>query len=224
MDAARLKAILNTIPPEFMISYYTVYSLVAIATYVLMALSLYTIAKRRFFFGRGAWLAWVPFAQFWVLARLSDDYQCMVWSRIKKKRIIMLVLNIIQLIAVVVIVQGIYWIIEALQNAGITDEQSFENMVRYIQSQSNKPYYYMSSEARKLIETVTKNYDLIVICAVVTFVTAVTYAVFYYKALYDLYRSCDLQNEKVFLVLSILFAFTIPVFLMICRKHEKCPR
>ena len=82
----------------------------------------------------------------------------------------------------------------------------------------------MSSEARKLIETVTKNYDLIVICAVVTFVNAVTYAVFYYKALYDLYRSCDLQNEKVFLVLSILFAFTIPVFLMICRKHEKCPR
>lgn len=54
MDAASREAILNAMSSEFTLSYYTAYSLVAVAAYVLMAWSLYTIAKRRFFFGRGA--------------------------------------------------------------------------------------------------------------------------------------------------------------------------
>ena len=221
MDIASLEAILNNMSTSFVLSYYVTYFVVAITTYVLTALSLYTVAKRRFFFGRGAWLAWVPFAQFWVLASISDDYQWIVWSREKKKRIVMLVLNIIQLLAVLLIVLCVYRIMQALRNAGITDVHSFENMMQYIQVKMHEPYYNMSPLARKLLEALTSNTNLIIFFAVVTFATAVTHAVFYYMALYDLYRSCDPYNAKIFLVLSILFSFSMPIFLMICRKQDK---
>ena len=220
MDTASLEVILNTMSTWFALSYYIAYFLVAIATYVFMALSLYTIAKRRFFLDHRSWLAWVPFAQFWVLGSISDDYQWMVWSRKKKKRIVMLALNIIQLIAAVVIVLGLNRIIQALLNAGVTDEESLSNMLFYIQTKMDDPYN-MSAVAKKLLGALTRNTNLIIMCTVVTFATAVTHAVFYYMALYDLYRSCDPGNAKVFLVLSILIGITIPFFMMICRKQDK---
>lgn len=220
MDTASLEAILNTMSTWFVLSYYIAYFLVAIATYVFTALSLYTIAKRRFFLDRRSWLAWVPFAQFWVLGSISDDYQWMAWSREKKKRIVMLVLNIIQLIAAVVIVLGLYRIIQAIRNAGVTDEEGLGNMLRYIRAKMDDPYH-MSPVAKKLLEELTSNTNLIIFCTVVTFASAVAYAVFYYMALYDLYRSCDPDNAKVFLVLSILIGITIPILMMICRKQDK---
>ena len=132
----------------------------------------------------------------------------------------MLVLNIIQLIAALLIVLGVYRIIQALLNAGITNEQSFDNMMFYIQAKMDDPYN-MSAVAKKLLVALRENTRLIIFCTVVTFATAVTHAVFYYMALYDLYRSCDPDNAKVFLVLSILIGITIPIFMMICRKQDK---
>ena len=221
MDAASLEAMRNTMSTWFALSYYTAYCLVAVATYVLTALSLYTIAKRRFFLGRGSWLAWVPFTQFWVLGSISDDYQWTVWSREKKKRIVMLVLNIIQLIAAALIVLGFYRIIRTFLNEGITDAEHLDNALFYIQAEMNDPYYERSAWAQKMFGVLTRNTNLIIFCAVVTFVTAVTHTVFYYMALYDLYRSCNPDNATVFLVLSILFPITIPIFMMICRKQDK---
>ena len=220
MDATSQEAMLNTMSTWFALSYYTTYCLVAIATYVLTALSLYTIAKRRFFLGRGAWLAWVPFTQFWVLGSISDDYQWTVWNREKKKRIVMLVLNIIQLIAAALIVLGFYRIIQGILDAGITDAEGLGNMLSYIESKKHDPYR-MSATAKKLLSVLEINSILIGFCLLVTFVTAVTHTVFYYMALYDLYRSCDQDNATVFLVLSILFPITIPIFMMICRKQDK---
>ena len=46
-------------------------------------------------------------------------------------------------------------------------------------------------------------------------------AVIRYMALYDLYSSCDPDNKTVFVVLSILFGITVPVFLFLSRNLEK---
>lgn len=63
--------------------------LVSIAIYVLTALSLYTVAKRR---GIAApWLAWVPVARLWVLGSLSDQYRYLTQGQIRHKRISLLV-------------------------------------------------------------------------------------------------------------------------------------
>ena len=41
-----------------------------------------------------------------------------------------------------------------------------------------------------------------------------------FVALYDVYVSCDPQNAVLFLVLSIVFSVTQPVFLFVCRKKD----
>ena len=45
----------------------------SIAAYVLQALGLYTIAKRRGI--SNPWLAWVPVAWVWVLGSISDQFR-----------------------------------------------------------------------------------------------------------------------------------------------------
>lgn len=41
-----------------------------------------------------------------------------------------------------------------------------------------------------------------------------------FVALHDVYVSCDPKNATVFLVLSIVFAVTQPIFLFVCRKKD----
>ncbi len=55
----------------------------------------------------------------------------------------------------------------------------------------------------------------------VMLVLAIVYVVLYFMALYDVYASCDPQNAALYLVLSIFFAFLVPVFLFISRDMEK---
>ena len=69
-------------------------SLFGIAMYVLTALSLYTIAKRRGI--RKAWLAWVPVLNCWILGSLSDQYRYVVRGQVKHKRKILLILNLLK--------------------------------------------------------------------------------------------------------------------------------
>ena len=63
-------------------------TLLAIASYVLTALALYTIARRRGL--RNPWLAWIPVANSWLLGSLSDQYRYVVKGEHKSKRIILL--------------------------------------------------------------------------------------------------------------------------------------
>ena len=49
---------------------------------------------------------------------------------------------------------------------------------------------------------------------------AVTYAVIYYMALYDIFKSLDPGNCVLFLVLSIVFSVTEPFFLFFNRNKD----
>ena len=219
MDLASLEEIMST---WLLFSYVIACIVVAFAAYVLMALSLYSIGKRRFFFGRGSWLAWIPFAQFWVLAGISDNYHWMVRSRKKKRRIVMLMLTIILLIAVWLMVLGSSRMEQALLDVGVTNQETFDEWMRDIRHDMADPYDVVTK--MKIMDFISelKGYTyLIIFSQVVICVTAVTYAVFYYIALYDLYRSCDPFNAKIFLLLSILIGITVPIFMMICRKQDK---
>ena len=46
-------------------------------------------------------------------------------------------------------------------------------------------------------------------------------AVFQYIAYYDLFASCQPENSVMYLVLSILFNITLPVFLFVCRNKDE---
>ena len=68
-------------------------SLLGIASYVLTALALYTMAQRRGI--KNAWLSWVPVINCWIIGSLSDQYRYVVKGEIKNKRKTMLILTII---------------------------------------------------------------------------------------------------------------------------------
>ena len=64
-----------------------------IATYVLGAIALYTLAKNRGL--RHGWLAWIPVANCWILGSLSDQYRYVVRGEVRVKRKSLLILSII---------------------------------------------------------------------------------------------------------------------------------
>lgn len=60
----------------------------SVAAYVLHALSLYTIAKRRGI--HNAWLSWIPVANYWILGSISDQYQYVTRHRMQSRRKLLL--------------------------------------------------------------------------------------------------------------------------------------
>lgn len=73
----------------------------AVVSYVLNAVGMYRIAKRRGI--HNAWLAWVPVANVWLLGSISDHYQYVVKQKNTKRRSILLILNII-----LVVLSGVF--------------------------------------------------------------------------------------------------------------------
>ena len=59
------------------------------------------------------------------------------------------------------------------------------------------------------------------IFALVMLVVSIVMTVYYYVALYDLYTSCDPDNNLTYLLLSIFLGITLPFLLFACRKHDK---
>lgn len=76
--------------------------LFGIAAYVLSALAIYTISRRRGL--RKPWLAWVPVLNVWLLGSLSDQYQYVVKRETKSKRKWLLVLSILMSVLIVTLV------------------------------------------------------------------------------------------------------------------------
>ena len=76
--------------------------LFSIAAYILTAIALYTISRRRGL--ANAWLAWIPVANVWLLGSLSDQYQYVVKGQNKTKRKWLLILNVLKAILLTMIV------------------------------------------------------------------------------------------------------------------------
>lgn len=72
---------------------------IGVACYVLQALSLYSLAKRREI--NKPWLAWIPLANAWILGSLSDQYQYVVKRKVQSRRKVMLGLSIASCVAMV---------------------------------------------------------------------------------------------------------------------------
>lgn len=72
---------------------------IGVACYVLQALSLYSLAKRREI--NKPWLAWIPLANAWILGSLSDQYQYVVKRKVQSRRKVLLGLSIASCVAMV---------------------------------------------------------------------------------------------------------------------------
>ena len=179
--------------------FYAVYMLAVsgfgIVAYVLRALGVYNIAKRRGI--NHAWMSWVPVLDLWVLGCISDQFQYVVKGKNKNKRKWLLGLNIA--LAVVYIVFFVFFGImmaDVITGAinGMDESVLLESM--------------MSSVIGMLVATL----PLMGLAIAVTVVR--------YIAMYDLYTSCSPQNNVLFLVLSIFFTVTEPFFVFFIRKKD----
>ncbi|MGM9548708.1 MAG: hypothetical protein ACI3V5_02555 [Faecousia sp.] len=181
-----LSGILSSIPT----------TLIGIATYVLSALGLYTIAKRRGL--NYPWLAWIPVASVWILGSLSDQYRYVVRGENKSKRKVLLALNIITTaLCVAVIVCAVVMVVQVVIGAvgGVSDEAMLQTVMGPL-------------------------IGVVGLCLPMVGV-AIAYAIIYYMALYDVYKSLDPGNCVLFLVLSIVFNVTEPFFLFFNRNKDQ---
>lgn len=185
LDTGILSALISGIPS----------GMFGIATYVLTALALYTLAQRRGL--NRPWLAWIPVVNCWILGSLSDQYRYVVKGEIKSKRKVLLVLQILMTILGMAAV-GIC-IAMAVGVAG-----GFMNAVDH------------SVMLERVLGPVVGIVGLTLPMAGI----AIAFAVIRYMALYDIYRSMDPANSVLFLVLSILVNVTEPFFLFFNRNKD----
>ena len=176
-------------------------SMVNIAVYVFIALSLYTIAQRRGI--SKPWLAWIPVVNVWILGSISDQYRYVVKGEIKNKRKTLLGLNIASVVlSIVMVIVVIVQVVSAAMDIGMAGYASEQEVFGVL---------------GKFILTVA-------LVSIPGMVIAVTGFVISSIALYDVYRSCDPENSTLYLVLSLIpgiNSITKPLFLFLCRNQDK---
>ena len=171
--------------------------LLGVAGYVLSALAIYGISRRRGL--RRPWLAWVPVVNCWLLGSIADQYRYVVLGENKSKRKVLLILSILKSVfTAAVAVMGIAALGGVLGTV-------------------NRGYYYGGELLlSEILGPVLSVLGLALPLAGVT----IAYAVVRYMALYDVYKSMDPANCVMYLVLSIIFRVTEPFFLFFNRNKD----
>lgn len=166
----------------------------SIVCYVFTSLSYYTIAKRRGI--NKPWLAWIPIGNVWITGSLSDQYRYVVKGQVTNKRKVLLGLETGLYIVLAVFI-GMYVSLLGTLITGLNG-----TMTDAVEMQ-------LMSQALTMLG----------VCLVML-VVAIVYTVFFYIAVYDVFRSCDPGNSTMYLVLSILVGVVYPFFLFACRNKD----
>ena len=169
--------------------------LLGIAAYVLSSMALYTMAKRRGL--NNPWLAWIPVVNCWIVGSLSDQYRYVVKGENKSKRKVLLTLNIINSgLCLVMIVVAVVMAV---------------NLVKLAMTGANE-MAILSAVMGPVMGVAGLSLPVLGV--------VIAYAIVYYMALYDVYKSMDPGNCVLFLVLSIIFNVTEPFFLFFNRNKD----
>ena len=178
----------------YLIYFVFVYGL-GILMYVLRAIGVYSIAKRRGI--KRPWMAWVPVVDQYLLGSIADQYHYVTKGEKKSKRKVLLILNIVMWVLYIVMM-AMYIVMVVAAAMGASGDMSEGAMAATILAPA---------------------LGVFAICLPIICV-AIAVAVFRYMALYDLYRSCNPDNAVLFLVLSILISFVEPIFVFVNRKKD----
>lgn len=174
----------------------TLCSIVAVAAYVLAAIGVYTIAKRRNI--KNPWMAWIPYANFWILGSISDQYQDRVKGKKTARRKWLLGLAIATGVMAVVI---LFLSLGALLLL----------IVPFLVG--------ISQELVSLVALLTSVGSLVLCLPLVA--VAIVSIVIQYMVLFDLYRSSKPNSAVLFLVLSILLGDLYAIFVFLCRNSDE---
>ena len=183
-----------------------------VLVYILQALALYTIAKRREI--KKPWLAWIPVVNVWILGSVSDQYQYVVKRQVKNKRKALLGLSIAMAAIGVVILVAAVWLLIALMLMAVSIPA-----ISDMKTLLSNLMYYAGSNVVLL--------NLLAVAALLTIplsVLAVIHTVYFYMALYDLFRSCEPKNSSLYLVLSLVGNVVVEgaysIFMILCKDKD----
>ena len=167
-------------------------SLLGIVFFIFTSLGLYTLAKRRGIPRPG--LAWVPaIGQPWIVGSLADQYDYLSEGKVKRQRQLLLWLNI----GIWVLLFVFCGLLIAMIINGVVSGTTYG------------PEAILSSTIGLIIA-----YGIMLIAAIV-------YSVFFYIALYKVYKSCNPSNATLHLVLSIVIGATMPFFIFFNRNKDE---
>ena len=176
---------------------------VTAAAYILMALGLYAIAKKRDL--KNPWLAWIPVADLWLLGCISDQYRYVTKGQERNRRKVMLGLAIAELATTPVVT--------VLLGVGVI------GLIATVFSGS------LAATGTGIIAMLV----VLVLCLLLFLGLAVVSVVLQVHrccALYDLFCSCESKHKTLYSVLSIVASclgiHLVPAILVfICREKEE---
>ncbi len=171
---------------------FTISMAIWLGLWILKSIALYQIAKRRGIVH--AWLSWIPVGQEWIIGSLSDQYQYLVFGRIRDKRKMMLGFSAVSwagtLITIVLLLDFLFPLM------------------------LNESVWYGFSYNLAVFGGLMFLFSVIV--------GVFTIATFVLKCIcrYDLYQSCEPANAIAYLVLGTIFGFVDPFLLWACRHKD----
>ena len=202
--------------------------LFTVGMYVLMALGMYTIAKRRGI--PMAWLAWVPVVSVWILGAIADDYRARLGKRSNMRMLVTCLVLVSLILAVVVLVM--IW-----QNmfVPIADAVSFEELMQVYGGGSDSVSHMYDTareeamaqlEARldaALTDEMVEQMDAALVptmaLTLIMALTALAALALEYLCWYWLFASCVPAYKLIFFVVSLLFG-TQAIFVFMCRDKD----
>lgn len=188
-----------------------------IIAYVLEALALYTIAKRRGI--KNPWMAWIPLVNVWILGSLSDQYRYVTKGEVKSKRKAMLVLNIVSVVLVIVMIVAMVSV--------FINTIDWSDVFYGLENDSGD--YWSDNGYTDAFEGVFGMFTGMAVVLLVTVLPllGVTIAskVLRWMSIYDVFRSCDPKNTTVYFLVSLLVGiFALQglesVFMLICMNKD----
>lgn len=185
----------------FYLMYFAVILAVSLGAYFLQSFGTYTIAKRRGI--KHPWLSWIPVGSAWILGCISDQYRYVAKGQVKNKRKSLLILQIIMWIVYIAFFAVFFSFM--FQAIGFAVEQGMGT--------PNIGDVYIAELLGSLLKMAGLGFVMTGVAIAVTIIQ--------YMALYDLYASCDPGNKVLYLILSIFFSITLPIFVFVCRNKDE---
>lgn len=137
------------------------------------------------------WLAWLPLGNVWILGSIADQYQYVVKGRVRNRRKILLGLGIAGMVG-----SAVVQIINIVMTIAMGTSQGVEGAAATF--------------------AIT-----MLLSALAMFVVAIISAIYQYMSYHNLFASCKPQSADLYLVLSIVVSFTMPILIFICRNKDE---
>ena len=193
------------VDPELIFSvfgmFFAVMAIIGLLFYILRAVGLMGIAKRRGF--PNSWLAWIPFANAYLFGKVADDISYRN-GQIKAFRKILLSLEIAVSVGTAISLAVMMKPLMEILSAMITYRGQAWSL------------YYPQTQVDSMLFTIGAGAMIMMLVSVV----AMVYVVFHYIALYRIYKEYSPNEAVIFLVLSILLSGIFePISLLIIKNR-----